>query len=114
MSSRTRRDFLKLFATSAPALALTNQTADYTASAHSAGINPARTPAYIDPLPIPKRLHPYKTAGDRAEYHVRMLECRQRLHSQLPPARLWGFEGQYPGPTFDVERGHPITVEWEN
>jgi len=118
MGSRTRRDFLKLCATSAPALALTNPKAVHAASADFAGNHPARTPAsidrYIDPLPIPKRLHPYKTAGDRAEYHVRMLECSQRLHSQLPPTRLWGFQGQYPGPTFDVERGHPITVEWEN
>lgn len=43
-----------------------------------------------------------------------MLEFSQRLHSQLPPTRLWGFDGQYPGPTFETSRGRPIVVEWEN
>ena len=36
------------------------------------------------------------------------------MHSQLPPTRLWGYEGQYPGPTIEALRGRPIVVEWEN
>src|SRR5262249_20324746 len=27
---------------------------------------------------------------------------------------LWGYAGQYPGPTFDVRRGEAITVRWIN
>ena len=27
---------------------------------------------------------------------------------------LWGYESQYPGPTFDVRRGEPVTVRWIN
>jgi spore coat protein A len=48
------------------------------------------------------------------EYHVRMMECSQKMHSQLPPTRLWGYEGQYPGSTFEAERGRPTIVHWEN
>lgn len=36
------------------------------------------------------------------------------MHSQLPPTTVWGYEGQYPGPLFDVTRGRPIVVDWEN
>ncbi|MGH9607769.1 MAG: multicopper oxidase family protein [Terracidiphilus sp.] len=47
-------------------------------------------------------------------YRVRMLESSHRLHSQLPPAKIWGYEGHYPGPTFEAMRGRSIEVEWEN
>jgi spore coat protein A len=43
-----------------------------------------------------------------------MLEFTQQMHSQLPPTRLWGYEGQYPGPTIEALRGRPIVVQWEN
>ncbi|MGO9337363.1 MAG: multicopper oxidase family protein [Terracidiphilus sp.] len=36
------------------------------------------------------------------------------MHSQLPPTKLWGYEGQYPGPTIESLRGRPIVVKWEN
>ncbi len=69
---------------------------------------------YIDPLPLPAKLTPSRTGKDGSLYHVRMMEFKRKMHSQLPPTRLWGFEGQYPGPSFDVFRGKPIEVRWEN
>jgi spore coat protein A len=42
------------------------------------------------------------------------MECSQQMHSQLPPTKLWGYEGHYPGPTFEASRGRPIEVRWEN
>jgi spore coat protein A len=27
---------------------------------------------------------------------------------------MWGYDGQWPGPTFDVRRGEPVTVRWSN
>ena len=27
---------------------------------------------------------------------------------------LWGYDGQYPGPTFEVRPGEPVTVRWTN
>jgi spore coat protein A len=69
---------------------------------------------YIDPLPLPKRLAPHGTHKNIPQYRVRMLEVSHRMHSQLPPTKVWGYEGQYPGPTFEAERGKPIDVLWEN
>jgi spore coat protein A, manganese oxidase len=43
-----------------------------------------------------------------------MVESTQQLHSQLMPTKIWGYEGQYPGPIFEARRGTPIDVEWEN
>ncbi|MGH9599458.1 MAG: multicopper oxidase family protein [Terracidiphilus sp.] len=69
---------------------------------------------FIDPLPVPIRLTPLEVRKSGDLYRVRMLETSRKLHSQLPPARFWGYKGHYPGPTFEALRGHPIEVEWEN
>jgi len=69
---------------------------------------------YIDPLPMPQKLAPIERHKDRDTYRVRMTETTHRFHSQLPAARVWAYEGQYPGPIFDVLRGRPIVVHWEN
>ena len=37
-----------------------------------------------------------------------------RFHRDLPTSSIWGFEGTYPGPTIEAERGQPVTVEWRN
>lgn len=115
---RNRRDFLKLCMTSAPALVLANDIhADDTTGL--AAVQPVyRTPGslerYIDPLPVPKPLMPQTKDEDTDQYCVRMLEFTQQMHSQLPPTRLWGYEGQYPGPTIEALRGRSIVVQWEN
>lgn len=115
---KKRREFLKqciaslttlVFPDGANAGEVTGQT-----TARLRYRNPDSLERFIDPLPIPKRLMPEETGGDGVQYHVRMLEFRQRLHSQLPPTRLWGYEGQYPGPTIEALRGMPIVVQWEN
>lgn len=69
---------------------------------------------FVDPLPIPKQLKPTETHNGVDIYHVRMSEFSRSLHSHLPPAKLWGYEAQYPGPTIEAERGKPIEVHWEN
>jgi spore coat protein A, manganese oxidase len=38
----------------------------------------------------------------------------QKLHRDLPPTTLWGYNAQYPGPTFEARRGQPIGVRWMN
>lgn len=118
MGFRSRRDFLKLCLTSASALTLPARgSVSGKPGIQSAG-GSWRTPAtldrFIDPLPIPERARPIRIANGKSEYRIRMLEFRRQLHSQLPPTALWGFEGQYPGPTFEAERGRPVVVEWEN
>jgi spore coat protein A len=117
MNPQNRREFLKLCVASVPALALAHgvNASDSTAlPALPAFRKPSELERYIDPLPVPKRLMPQSTGKDAIQYRVRMLEFTQQMHSQLPPTKLWGYEGQYPGPTFEALRGTPIVVQWEN
>ena len=113
MGAKSRRDFLGLCVASVPALALANKIRG-NETTQPAYRTPASLERYIDPLPIPKRLSPYGTSPGKIQYRMRILECRQQLHSQLPPTRLWGFEGQYPGPTIEALQNRPIEVRWEN
>jgi len=118
MSSRDRRDFLKLCLASAPALMLADRAEACEGFNASTGQKPFRTPAsierYVDPLPILKRLEPHGTRTHTALYRIRMMEFEKQLHSQLPPTKLWGYEGQYPGPVLEAMRNRPVEVRWEN
>lgn len=118
MDSTDRRAFLKLCMQSVPALVLANGIAgdgiESPASTQPAYRTPGSLDRYIDPLPVPKRLIPQGTSEAGVQYHIRMLDFTQQMHSQLPPTRLWGYEGQYPGPTIEALRGRPIEVQWEN
>ncbi len=118
MGSRSRRTFLKRSIQSLPALLLRPP-------AHAASLVNLSTPEthfrtpktlqrYIDPLPIPHTLQPFETHKGTDIYRVRMSEFSRPLHSQLPAAKLWGYEAQYPGPTIEAQRGRPIEVHWQN
>src|SRR6185369_1242503 len=69
---------------------------------------------YVDGLPIMPTIGPRGSVRGMPLYEVTMRPCQQRLHRDLAPTRLWGYNGVYPGPTFDVRRGHPIAVNWKN
>ena len=112
MGSRTRRDFLKLSAASTLIFAHGADAGDRIAQ--PAYRKPGSLDRYVDVLRIPRRLLPYGTRVDRTLYRVRMFEFTQQMHSQLPPTKLWGYEGQYPGPTIEAQRGKPIEILWEN
>jgi spore coat protein A len=46
---------------------------------------------------------------------VEISEFSQQLHRDLPNKTvLWGYNGSYPGPTFEARKNQPITVEWVN
>jgi spore coat protein A, manganese oxidase len=115
MGSTSRRDFMKLGIGSVSALVLaTGAGIEESAAADPLYRTPGVVDRYIDPLPIPKPIKPTETRGDADFYRVRMMEFRKQLHSQLPPTRLWGYEGQYPGPTFEAMSGRRVEVQWEN
>jgi spore coat protein A len=118
MNSQKRRDFLKLCVASLPALAFSRGGITQVPGTLVDSLSPYRKPGtlerFIDPLPIPKRLMPENISGSEMHSSVRMLEFTKQLHSQLPPTRLWGYEGQYPGPTIEAVRGRPFVIEWKN
>jgi spore coat protein A len=43
-----------------------------------------------------------------------MREFRHKVHRDLPPTSIWGYNGMWPGPTFEVRRGQPLSVKWTN
>jgi len=69
---------------------------------------------FIDKLPIPEVLKPLYKVNGNPYYEVVMEEVSQRLHRDLPLTKIWGYEGTYPGPTFEVMKGCPICVKWIN
>jgi spore coat protein A len=73
-----------------------------------------RLTPFVDRLPILPTLKPGSKSDKSTFYTVRMKEMFQKLHRDLPPTRLWGYNGMYPGPTFDVQRGNKAYVKWLN
>ena len=69
---------------------------------------------YLDPLTVPSVLAPTGTLDGAPLYEVSVSQFDQQLHSQLPATTLWGYEGTFPGPTFEVDRDQTIKVRWTN
>lgn len=65
------------------------------------------------PFAIPPVLDPVATDGAADRYSVTMREQQADI---LPGyrTRVWGYNGSFPGPTFDVERGRPTIVRQIN
>jgi spore coat protein A len=67
---------------------------------------------FVDKLPTPDTLSPKKQSHHYSYYEVIMKEFSQKLHRDLEPTRLWGYEGTFPGPTFEVMRNETVLVKW--
>src|SRR3954470_18687742 len=66
---------------------------------------------FVDPLPLPSRLIATQQGGTLT---VRIRAGEHRFHRDLPTSSIWGYEGTFPGPAIEAERGQPVTVEWRN
>jgi spore coat protein A len=69
---------------------------------------------FLDPLPTPRVLRPKKRSKDITYYEVKMEEFFHQFHSELSQTKVWGYEGQLPGPTIEVEQGECTHVKWMN
>ena len=78
----------------------------------SAQPKPVTLAPYVDTLPIPPVLRPAARHGSAVT--VRMAPFRQKVHRDLPPTTLWGYNGSWPGPTIEVQRDQPFAVNWVN
>jgi spore coat protein A, manganese oxidase len=116
MRSTSRREFLKTSARLLPAALLVRGHGATAGQNAAEGIRrtPLTVDRYIDRLPIAKKLECVERRKDTESFHVRMVEFQKQLHSQLPPTKLWGYEGQYPGPTIEARQGRAVEVRWEN
>ena len=118
MGSLCRRTFLKQSTQSLP-IWLCRRTAFAdnlldTSTPKTISHTPSTLQRYIDPLPIPQTLAPSEIHKGTDIYRIGMSEFSRSLHSQLPPAKLWGYDSQYPGPTIEAQRGRPIEIHWHN
>lgn len=84
-------------------------------------VNPATLARFVDALPIPPvarpdthRAHPADPGSRLPCYRMEMRAFAARLHRDLPPTTLWGYQGMCPGPTLEAMRGEPFLVEWVN
>ncbi|MEV5985354.1 O-aminophenol oxidase PhsA [Streptomyces sp. NPDC052051] len=74
---------------------------------------PGELTPYAAPLTIPPVLRPY--AGDvLRETEIALRPTWVRLHPQLPPTLMWGYDGSVPGPTIEVRRGQRTRIAWTN
>ena len=106
-----RRRFLKLMGGAAGAT-LVLGGGGLLLPAKRAGAQVSLTPS-VDPLPIMDVIRPDNLNGTPS-FGVTMQPFRKKLHRDLPPTPLWGYNAQYPGPTFETRRGRPIDVLWKN
>ncbi len=87
----------------------------YGASACATVACPVVLTPFVDALPIPSVATPVSgVPSGAAHYEIEMTEFTQQLHRDLPPTRLWGYNGTYPGPTIEARAGQPVTVVWKN
>jgi len=69
---------------------------------------------FVDELPILNIISPKKRSHNSSYYEVTMKEFSQKLHRDLEPTRLWGYDGTFPGPTFEVMKNEKVFVKWMN
>ena len=117
----SRRAFLKGSSALAAAGVLGGYTAKDAAAAlstptvaHDADVTSPNLEKFVADLTIPDTIEPSGTRDGRDHYEVSMQEATHSFHPDLPDTTIWGYNGQFPGPTFDVERGQPISVHWSN
>ncbi|GGA55530.1 spore coat protein A [Edaphobacter acidisoli] len=84
-------------------------------------VDPNTLAPYVDPLPLPERavsqaMRPDPDAPSRSVpyYRIAMEEIHVKVHRDLPPTRLWGFNGVSPGPLIETRSNQGLLVEWNN
>jgi FtsP/CotA-like multicopper oxidase with cupredoxin domain len=72
-------------------------------------LNHPLTP-FVDKLTAPPR----RVVSESGRLVVRLEPANHRFHRDLPPSRVWAYDGSVPGPTVEVRRGVGLEVLWEN
>jgi spore coat protein A len=84
-------------------------------------LHPDALESFVDPLPIPAKLtsagvrpDPTNPGHELSYYRVTMREASVQVHRDVPPTRMWTYEGSMPGPTIETRSGAGLLVEWVN
>jgi spore coat protein A, manganese oxidase len=65
---------------------------------------------YVDPLPIPPVIRRTGKPGEIVE--IEILQFQQKVHRDLPPTTVWGYNGSWPGPTIEAQSGQTLNIDW--
>jgi spore coat protein A len=110
----TRRQFLISLAAAEAAAMLPRPLAAQSDELSANVLMGVRLEPFVDPLFLPPILKPSDVVSGSPQYQITISEFQQKLHRDLPPTVVWGFEGFTPGPIIVAERGRSITVNWLN
>jgi spore coat protein A len=112
----TRRRFLERSGVLAAGISITKLP-----SPQQTTLDPETLSPYVDPLPIPHIAQPNGTRPSPEDpalhlpyYRMAMRPVESKVHRDLPPTRMWGFDTSSPGPTFEVRSNQGVIVEWVN
>jgi spore coat protein A, manganese oxidase len=65
---------------------------------------------YVDSLTIPPVIRASGQVGETVE--IEMLQFQQKVHRDLPPTTVWGYNGSWPGPTIEAQSGRTLNINW--
>jgi spore coat protein A len=68
---------------------------------------------FVDPLPIPERVHPTLQNGRRS-LTISMQEIHAKVHRDVPPTRLWSYGPTPLAPLIEARSGEPLDIKWVN
>jgi spore coat protein A, manganese oxidase len=84
-------------------------------------LHPDALARWVDPLPVPAvrtpdglRPDPHDPGRSIPYHRIAMRESEVRVHRDVPPTRVWTYDGTLPGPTLEVRSGKGLLVEWRN
>jgi len=69
-----------------------------------------RLSPFVDLLAVPPR----RVVKAPTRLTIRLQTVNHRFHRDLPPSRVWAYDGHVPGPTIEVDRGTEVELRWEN
>ena len=119
--SITRRRFLQQSGMTGAALMFQHPMRQQPAPAAKPVLDPNTLAHFVDPLPIPEVVRPseFRPSPANSEikipyYRLPMREIESKVHRDMKPTRLWGFDSSSPGPTLETRRGEGMLVDWAN
>jgi spore coat protein A, manganese oxidase len=76
---------------------------------------------FVDALPLPANIKSVEMRASPANptvkipyYRIAAREFFGKVHRDMKPTRMWGFDGVFPGPTLDMRSGREVVIEWAN
>jgi spore coat protein A len=120
-TSLNRREFLQVSGMAFAGLALGQSNAHRTGIIARPLLNVDGLEKFVDVLPIPRmarpvgmRAHPADSGQKIPYYRLTTSQFQSKIHRDVSPTSLWGYDNSSPGPTVEARSGEPLLVEWVN